>query len=682
LGDQLVRDPNIAVFELVKNAYDADASKVIITMRNVTEPHRGEIIIEDDGCGMDWETVVGTWLEPGTDCRSKQRKANKRTPRFHRLPLGEKGVGRFAAHKLGRRITLVTRRERKPEVVVDIDWGYLEQEHYLSDTKVSVKERDPHVFPGHKHGTRIEIRQLRDAWTRRMVRNLHRSIVSMCSPFDEPSDFKPRLVLEPDNGWLNGLLDPSQALRFALFNATCRLEGKKLVYDYEFNPLPGMDRVTSRKVSGVELDLPVDLAGPVSIAPGTKEKRPLRIGPVEMHLYIFDREPQVLAFGVSDKRGLKEFLDANGGIRVYRDGIRVYNYGEPENDWLDLGGRRVDAPSKRINNSLVVGAVLLSLEKSSDLVEKTNREGFIENEAYRTFRRAIFFTLQQIEVERNKDKERIRRAYSRKRQCEPVLQELSLLRKEIEKHSLSEELGSYLDRVESQFREVRDQLLAAAGAGLGLAAVIHEVEKGVDELTKAVNRDAPAQRIKELVGHLSELVEGLTYLTRRSGVHEESASALIKHALFNTEYRLRHHKIQVLNGLEAGNPDFQVKCSRRLVVATLMNLIDNAIWWLDNKGAVDKKIYIGTTLNLRGGPAIVVADNGPGFIDPPEYLIQPFISRKPDGMGLGLHLASEVMKAHGGRLEFPEDGDIELPDEMNGAAVALVFSGSNHKEIQ
>lgn len=69
----------------------------------------------------------------------------------------------------------------------------------------------------------------------------------------------------------------------------------------------------------------------------------------------------------------------------------------------------------------------------------------------------------------------------------------------------------------------------------------------------------------------------------------------------------------------------------------------------------------------------MVADNGPGFIDPPEYLVRPFFSRKPDGMGLGLHLASEVAKLHGGTLEFPDRGDLGLPKGFDGAIVAIVF---------
>ena len=74
--------------------------------------------------------------------------------------------------------------------------------------------------------------------------------------------------------------------------------------------------------------------------------------------------------------------------------------------------------------------------------------------------------------------------------------------------------------------------------------------------------------------------------------------------------------------------------------------------------------------------ALVIADNGPGFQDSPEYLIEPFITRKPDGMGLGLHIADQVMKTQGGKLEFPQRGDVALPKRFSGAVVALVFGGA------
>lgn len=664
LGDQLIRDPGIAAFELVKNAYDADASQATVTMIDLEDIKRAKIVVEDDGTGMDWNTVTQIWLEPGTDYRSEQRRDEKRTKRFKRLPLGEKGVGRFAAHKLGQKIQLVTRTKDSPETVVDIDWTSFEKQRYLSDVNVSVKERPPEHFLGKKTGTRIEIKSLRDKWTRGMARELHRQITAICSPFENQEDFKPRLVIEPDNGWLHNLLDVSQVLRYALFNASCILEGRNLSYSYRFRPFEQMEEVEGRRKT-TEMALAVGLNG--------AEGDPLDIGIVKLDLHIFDLEPQTLRFGVSDKKGLKEFLNLNGGIRVYRDGIRVYDYGEPENDWLELGGRRVNVPGERISNNLVIGAVSLSLKSSSGLIEKTNREGFVENEAYRRFRKAVLFAVKQIEAERNQDKTRIRNAYRRPKQKEPVLEDLAILREKLIEHKLDRELGGYVDSIESQFREVRDRLLTAAGAGLSLAMVIHEVEKGIEELNKAVERSTATDRIRSLAHHLHELIEGLTYLTRKSGQKNEKANILIQQAIFNTEFRARYHNIKVINGIDEGDPDFTVKCTRRLIIATLMNLIDNSIWWLDNKGGREKNIYIGTSPDYRGGPAIIVADNGPGFQDPPEYLVQPFITRKPDGMGLGLHLANEIMKVHGGSLEFPEEGDVELPEGIDGAAVALVF---------
>jgi signal transduction histidine kinase len=325
----------------------------------------------------------------------------------------------------------------------------------------------------------------------------------------------------------------------------------------------------------------------------------------------------------------------------------------------------------------VLGAVSLNLDDSSDLIEKTNREGFVFNEAFLTFQFAVVEAVLNVEAERNADKIRIRNAYSGGQFRDPVISDVIELRKIIEHKGLRKELGPIIDRIESDFLAIRDRFLTSASAGLSLTIVIHEVEKGIDELARAVKREQASPRVMKLAIHLAELIEGLGSLARRSGVSPEKASTLIRLATFNTELRLAAHGVKLTFDLPA---DFEAKCSRRLVIATLMNLIDNSIWWLDNKWGMDqlagkKKIHIGVSDELQGGPAIVIADNGPGFIDPPEYLTEPFISRKPDGMGLGLHLADQVMKVQGGRLEFPEKGDLSLPRSFEGAVVALVFGG-------
>jgi signal transduction histidine kinase len=505
-----------------------------------------------------------------------------------------------------------------------------------------------------------------------MVRDLARAVNAISSPFSGVGDFKTKLVLKDHGEWLEGLLDIRDVLKFSLYQAKCLIKGSKLTYEYKFTPFPGMDRVEARKVTHSLI-----LGGPKHLINLDDHN----IGPVEIRLYVFDQDAKVLKLGeVNDKKGLKEFLNESGGVRVYRGGIRVYDYGERGNDWLDLGGRRVNVPTKRLSNNLLVGAVSLDIKKSVDLklnrglIEKTNREGFVESGDYEAFRDAVVYAIQSIEVERNMDKRRIRNAYADSKLREPVLEDLTELREIVEKRRLTGEIGPYLDRIETDFLAVRDRLLTSATAGLSLSVVIHEVEKGIAELLLAVEGDKATNRVKALAKHLSELIEGYGALVRRSGVGTERANSLISQALFNLELRLRVHKIELVK--RAGLRDFHVKCSRRLIISTIMNLIDNSIWWLDNKwgeAAGKKKILVEQVEDLGGHRAIVVADNGPGFIDPPDFLIEPFVSRKPDGMGLGLHIASEVMKAQGGELVFPDRGDIDLPKEFDGAVVALSF---------
>ena len=103
-----------------------------------------------------------------------------------------------------------------------------------------------------------------------------------------------------------------------------------------------------------------------------------------------------------------------------------------------------------------------------------------------------------------------------------------------------------------------------------------------------------------------------------------------------------------------------------------MNIIDNSIYWLERKGHQSKKIYIGI-LDSDKYLNVIFADNGPGFLLPTETITEPFVSAKPDGIGLGLHIANEVMIAQKGFLSFPDFNDIEIPEEYKYGAI-LMFS--------
>ena len=113
LGEQLIRNESIALLELVKNSFDADASTVDVYMDQVDKPEEGTIIIEDDGYGMDSNIVEDVWMEPGSDHKEKMFENKEVSPKFKRLPIGEKGIGRFGVHKLGNVIELISKKNKK-----------------------------------------------------------------------------------------------------------------------------------------------------------------------------------------------------------------------------------------------------------------------------------------------------------------------------------------------------------------------------------------------------------------------------------------------------------------------------------------------------------------------------------------------------------------------------------------
>ncbi len=475
LGEQLIKNESIALLELVKNSYDADASVVNVIMNDIENPDNGSIIIEDNGTGMDLDTVKDVWMEPGSDNKEKQFIEKKRSKKYNRLPLGEKGIGRFGAHKMGRIIELVTRQNNKPEVYLTIDWTRFEGHQYLNEVSINITEREPVVFVKTSHGTRITIKKLKDVWTRGTVRDIHRSLNSLCSPFSNqtPDSFMVNFCLGKNQEWLEDLITWKEIEETALYHIRCSIQEDHITkFTYEFRPWTIMDKLKKRKVN--EKDEHFQKLNRM-VQRVEKKIVPLdlsrfEIGQIHFEALIFDRTPKILALGVQDKKGFKEYLDQNGGIRVYRDGVRVYDYGEPGNDWLNLDVRRVNVPTKRISNNIILGAVHIDRDNSHSLLEKTNREGFIENEAYQYFKAAVLYTLGVIETFRYPDKEKLQNLYGTTAKSEPVLATINELRDYIEKKvddvPARKEILKYVDRIEHEYQDISEVLLKSAGAGL------------------------------------------------------------------------------------------------------------------------------------------------------------------------------------------------------------------------
>lgn len=682
LGEQLIKSEGIALLELIKNSYDADASECKVTMNDPSSVQNGKIVIVDDGEGMSRQILSTAWLEIGTSFKDDLKKDEEtyRTNKFKRLRLGEKGIGRLGVHRLGRQIEIISKREGYKASRLFIDWDKIEQVTYLEDVPVVVEDADSkHKFKK-GYGTKITIEKLRVPWTRKMARDCARSITSLNSPFEVKDNFRVGFEIKGQN-WLDGLLTFKDIEQYKLFSFNLTIENDKISdFDYKFIPWETMPKLKSRHLTLEDKEIS-KLAR--MVYKDGREYKPIdlsqyNIGKVRFEGIIFDRDTRTLDLGVQDKLGLKKYLDTNGGIRVFRDNMRVMDYGEPGNDWLDLGGRRINLPTKRISNNIILGAVYLDRESSTDLQEKANREGFVENEAYDELIKAIRFAIDRIESHRKTDKDLLRKHYGPEVTKEPVIASISELKEVVEHNvkdqTVAQQINKYLDRIESEYDSITNSLMKSAGAGLNLIIVIHQIQKIIKEVKEMLKKKAPITVLEERVKTLSKLVEGYTILIRNSEKKLRNLKGIIEQCVFNIEFRLDAHQIKLSKCYEKKIANLEGICSEDHVLNALMNLFDNSIWWLGYSKVKSPEIFLDISDKVTGYTTIIVADNGPGFTKSTEELVKPFVSDKPGGMGIGLHLTDQIMQSLGGKLLFPDAEDFTLPERFEGGAIiALAF---------
>ena len=671
------------MFELVKNAYDADASDVTVTLHRLgtADPW---ITIRDDGEGMTLKTLTDVWLVPGHENRELQRLALKRTSKFHRLPLGEKGVGRFAVHKLGDQIELVTRHANDKEYVVTIDWTEVIRKPFLSDAPIHIIEREPELFVGNNTGTQITVRHLRQTdWTRGDVRRLQRQITTIVSPFSEPEGFSASLVVPGRELWTIDIPDVKSILARATWKFKFQLVDGEYNWSYEFNRIPIL-KLEGREVvkTGDKLLVPQRGGKDRVVADADFQQG---IGPVSGEFYVYDRDREFLRL-LTESKLFTDYLDENGGVRVYRDGIRVYNYGEPTDDWLGLDLRRVNLPTRSISRNIIVGAVHLSLATSTELVEKTNREGFVEVDALSRLKDIVLGALVTLEAERQRDKETIRSLTGKATdpETEKIRKPLDELRNVVKREGLEPKLSKYIDKIEHDYDDMQRTLLHAGMSGINLAVIFHEVERGVRTLHKAIQGRESLANVEEQSAGLMSLLDGFATVLRRDDGSVQSARKAIDRARKNNALRFGYHHVKFEAPiLEAALGDFEAQMSFGLVVGAIGNLIDNALYWVrvrwpdvpETAKTTPRRIYAGVSRDLEEGPAIIIADNGPGLTDSAERVVTPFFTRRPGGMGLGLYYVNMVMELNGGLLRFLEPNEIELPAGYDGTIAALIFKG-------
>ncbi len=318
LGNQLIKDEGLALFELVKNSYDADATYSDVQLNYIDKKNIGEITIKDNGSGMNYSLIVNHWLEPGTDIKEKLIGNTERSKLYKRLPLGEKGIGRFGSHKLGQVIQLITKTDFDHEVEINIDWKAFEDVKYLHEAPIDIIEREKSTFfkqsisaiPLNKFielidriddqndilvlndfytegidsyilnqsilndiekyknlkivlnkyeyitsGTYIKITNLWENWSRGMLRSAYRAVNAINSPFENNKASDFKVTVSTDkDDWLDKLLTTKDAIKQALFHVNGYIENSEIHLTYNFFPFDKMKKVIKRHVVKTDCD--------------------------------------------------------------------------------------------------------------------------------------------------------------------------------------------------------------------------------------------------------------------------------------------------------------------------------------------------------------------------------------------------------------------------------------------
>jgi signal transduction histidine kinase len=708
LGEHLISDQAVGLTELVKNAYDADATRVVVELSSITSLPDTSIVITDNGSGMTLDDLVAKWLSPAVDHKERGKHNGERTQRG-RLPIGEKGVGRFAVHHLGRHLRLATRARGNREILLEVDWDrFDESEVFLDGLNLTAIERTPQIFQGEATGTRIEITRPRAPWSEKVVRKVHRTLKRLQSPLREGADeFRVQLACAefPD---LQDI-DPTDILEYAhyQFRAIIQNDGE---CDYEY--LCRHPAVAPRSRAGTETLAPIGGDELVGRAP--------ECGPFWLNLYVWDRSSNFLQASGASRRE----LDAHCGVSLYRDGLRVLPYGEPGDDWLLLDQDRIQAPADRIGNNQVIGLVLVDQSTNLQLRDKTNREGLIENQAFQDLRTLVRAAIRLFTTHWRRDRpagaERQRAAAAanietaralvsaigetarddvpvRLARSQPGLQPTqqddpnsnSSEGRIVTQRQAVSELVTEIDGISAEFRDQRRQrdiMRQLAATGLAAERVVHEFGRQVaaailhtEQLEAIAGRDHKARDVVAAVAvclrtlrNEFRVLAPYESVGRTDRMRSTRLAGLVDLALLLNQNPLNSAQVETA----VVGEDFAVRSRPAAIVQILDNLIHNATYWVATRGGGARRIVVALRPADR---QVVVVDTGPGVHQEIlDQLFQPFTTLKVDGTGLGLFISAELTECLGCTLRLADDG--ERLDGLDGAAFVLEFPHETQNE--
>ena len=692
IGDQLISGPEAAIIELVKNSYDADASYVSIKFFPPLNEGECRIEVTDDGHGMTLEDIQQKWMEPATATKSKDRLSRTKA----RKMMGSKGIGRFASAKLGGIMSLVSTAEFQGQLqtilIPELDWSIFTDDVYLRDIEIDYISQPA----TESTGTLIEIRKTNQTWNEARLKKLHLELRKLISP---------RAAVDGGNEDFQIYLDLSQCTA-----DTCGFDGEAILTS-------GIDRKSKEKgrvmafplltACDYELIGDFDSAGKfegtfqikragrapeVILFEAPENEGSQTPGAFHVQLSIFDREAVTIknnmrAAGMGDMTAAeaKKILDSIAGVSIFRNGFRIRPYGDSQNDWLTLDSRRVQNPSMKIGRNQISGIISVGDQHDADLQERSSREGFEDNEAFRRLTSLVLMLLDQF-AEPKRYAFRSDAGIARKRDVTfdetRELAELAKIRKLVAnlepseraqaERVISEQSLKLQDRIE-QLQERHRILEAKSSLGAIIGEVLHEgspaaryIAETSDQLLlrfksllepngpgfeaskKAFSRKLPF--IKDYGFQLNSLFKNLEPLA--GGKRGKPTFFYPVHTIDGARELFASHNIPIkiineTNLLElVGYPAD--------LTTAVINIFGNSIFWLNEHKTPEPLIRV--QINRDGdNAAILIEDNGPGV--PAEFAEEIFdvgFSLKSNGTGLGLNIARETLARSGAKLFFHE----------------------------
>ena len=672
LGEELNPHLDKGIVELVKNSYDADATWCRIELRG-TESDGGTIVVADNGDGMTPAEIERGWLVLGSSA-----KVATNVTRLGRIPAGSKGLGRLAALRMGSRARLTTRprTRRSDEYRLVIDWSRFDATDLVDDVDLNIEHAatSREAGNGTDVGTEIRIEGVRKRIQRMEVKRLARELILLADPFgDDPSGFTPTLVA-PD------------------FDDLASLVRNRYFRDAEFHLASSVNEAGYAVAEVVDWRGERLFSAEHDTLAASRKGRPYLCPAVRFDLWVFILDRDTFATRTATVQEVREWLSEFGGVHVYHNGLRVMPYGNPGNDWLDMNLRRVRSPEERPGTNTSIGRLDVT-DTRSVLVQKTDRSGYVEDEAYTELVQFAqdamdWLANRRLEVaEKRRTAQRGAVSQTSRHAGRAVQTAIGSLppseRKPVEAAFAQYERSR--DReTETLHREIQ-LYRTLSTAGITAATFAHESSGNPIKVIRQ-SADALARRGRTFLGdryrsHFQQPITGIQRAVRSLAVLGNATLRLLDHEKRRLSRVDLHDVVRgvlktfapFLDGsgvatdvcLCVGTP--YVRGSRAAVESIVTNLLNNSLAAFESTGTMGRKMRIATAREDRQW-RLVVSDNGPGIVNISKRDIWlPGRTTRRNGTGLGLTIVRDAVGDLGGEVDAREHGD------LGGAEITVIL---------